>query len=175
MEYTSLRDLKHDPELATALGNMVVAWAHAESTLLLTLARVTGASAHMAQAGYYRIPTFESRTKFILGLMAEWHPPPADFSREKIIKAVEKLSKLASARNGWVHGDWCVAADKSHTVIFDHRADSESPHRRRPVKAADVRNHNEAVLKRAEELDDLILSDELLASPEKPQRPFDGQ
>lgn len=174
MKYHSLRNLKHDPELATALGNMVVAWAHAETVLLLTLARVTGASVHMAQAGYYRVPTFESRTKFILGLMAEWHPA-ADFDREEILKAVEKLSKLASARNGWVHGDWCVAADKSHTVIFDHRTESGSPHRRRPVKAADIRNHNEAVLKRAAELDDLILTDELLASPEKPQRPFDGQ
>src|SRR5437868_11802363 len=148
MDNKSLRNLEHYPELATALGNMVVAWAHAETSLLFTLARVTGASVHMAQAGYYRIPTFESRTKFILALMQEWHPLAAEFNRGTIIKAVEKLSKLASARNGWVHGDWCVAADKSETVIFDHRADSQSAHRRRPVKAADVRNHNEAVLKR---------------------------
>jgi hypothetical protein len=34
MKYFGLRHLSHAPDLAAALGNMVVAWAYAEHTLL---------------------------------------------------------------------------------------------------------------------------------------------
>jgi hypothetical protein len=61
----ALRDLSHDPKLAEALGNMVVAWAYAEETLIFSLARVADINLNMALAGLHRLPTFESRIKFI--------------------------------------------------------------------------------------------------------------
>jgi hypothetical protein len=114
--YQSLRDLSHDPELSRALGNMIVTWAHAETILIHALARVSGMTANMAQTGYYRLPTFEARTNFILALINEWDG--AGFPKNDIVTEIQKLGKLAGTRNGWVHGDWCVSKDKKETVIF---------------------------------------------------------
>jgi hypothetical protein len=157
--FYSLEDLSHDTKLAEALGNMVVAWAYAEQRLLGTLARITGTGLNMCLAGCFRIPTFEARTKFVLALITEWRT--TEFDRENIAKAVEKLSKLASARNHWIHGDWCANRGKTITVIFNHRVPIESPERRKPVKAADVLNHCAAVRARAETLARLIRYDSL--------------
>jgi hypothetical protein len=152
--FYSLRDLSHDPKIAAALGNMVVAWAHAEDILLQVISRVTGAKLNMALAGYYRIPTFESRTKFILAILSEWQT--AHYDKDAVTKTVEKLGKLASTRNQWIHGNWCTNKDKTLTVIFNHRAHEDSAERRKPVKAADILNRCEAVKRRAQELADLI-------------------
>ena len=70
----------------------------------------------MAQTGYYRLPTFEARTNFILALINEWDG--AGFPKNDIVTEIQKLGKLAGTRNGWVHGDWCVSKDKKETVIF---------------------------------------------------------
>jgi hypothetical protein len=77
----ALRDLSHDPNLAEALGNMVVAWAYAEETLIFSLARVADINLNMALAGLHRLPTFESRIKFIRALISEWKPP-SGFDKE---------------------------------------------------------------------------------------------
>ena len=118
--FHALTDLSHDPKLAEALGNMVIAWAYAEESLIGALSRISGMSLNKAQAGFYRIPTFESRIKFIRALIT------------------------------------LATDDYSELYVFDMRADAESDARRKPVKAADVRNHNQAVLLRADALRALI-------------------
>ncbi len=152
--YTSLPHLGKHPDIANALGNMVVVWANAETSLLSALARVSGMSLNMALAGYYRIPTFEARAKFILALVAEWKTDEA--SKEAMSTAVEKLAKLASTRNHWFHGDWSISDDpKADVVIFDQRAVPESPQRRKPVKANDIIQHCVAVAKRTADVNEL--------------------
>jgi len=152
--FHALTDLSHDPKLAEALGNMVIAWAYAEESLIGALSRISGMSLNKAQAGFYRIPTFESRIKFIRALITEWNTK--EFNTAAIDTAIDKLSHLSSARNHWVHGCWLATDDYSELYVFDMRADAESDARRKPVKAADVRNHNQAVLLRADALRALI-------------------
>jgi len=152
--FHALTDLSHDPKLAEALGNMVIAWAYAEQSLIGALSRISGMSLNKAQAGFYRIPTFESRIKFIRALITEWNTK--EFNTAAIDTAIDKLSHLSSARNHWVHGCWLATDDYSELYVFDMRADAESDARRKPVKAADVRNHNQAVLLRADALRALI-------------------
>jgi hypothetical protein len=53
-------DVENYPELAAALGNMVVAWAAAKTALVATLARSTGMTRNRCTIAYYRIPTFEA-------------------------------------------------------------------------------------------------------------------
>jgi hypothetical protein len=149
-----LQDLSHDSKLAEALGNMVVAWAHAENILLQVISRVTGIGQNMAIAGYYRIPTFESRTKFILAIISRWETTRYD--KDTITKTIEKLGSLAAARNQWIHGHWCTNYERTRTVIFNHRVPATSLNRRKPIKEADVLNHCEAVNKRASDLASLI-------------------
>jgi hypothetical protein len=150
----NIKDLSHDPKLAQALGNMVVAWAYAEVMPFATLARITGIGLNMAMIGHYRIPTFESRVKFTLALLSQWET--AEFDKAQIETAIEKLAGLASTRNHWVHGDWCANKEKTETIIYNQRASIGSKDRRKPIKAADVENHSEAVNKRSVALGELI-------------------
>jgi len=109
--FHALTDLSHDPKLAEALGNMVIAWAYAEESLIGALSRISGMSLNKAQAGFYRIPTFESRIKFIRALITEWNTK--EFNTAAIDTAIDKLSHLSSARNHWVHGCWLATDDYS--------------------------------------------------------------
>jgi hypothetical protein len=160
MQYRTISGLAHDPELAAALGDMIVVWAYAETILINTTTRVLGSNLNKIQAGYYRIPTFEARVKYLNALIEHWKPEPR-FDKNKIAKAVERLSKLAITRNEWVHGDWCAAEDGSHVVVFNHRVPGSSPRRTKPVKAHDVEHHVNTVRTRARELFHLIDHDSL--------------
>src|SRR5262245_6640315 len=113
--FRNIDNIEHEPALAQALGNMLVAWAFAEYALVDTTRCVLGIDSNMAWVGYYRIPTFEARVKFIRALITEWDQPQD--VKDKVDTAVEKLSKLSMTRNGWVHGDWCSNEDRSETVI----------------------------------------------------------
>jgi hypothetical protein len=165
MGYRDITSFDHDPELATALGNMVAAWAYAESTLCCVLARVSGMNINMAIMGFYRIPTFESRRKFIQALLVEWQKP-GKYDKEAIVKEVDAISDLSGTRNDWVHGVWCINTDKpSESAIFDFRK-LENKGRRKEVKAPDVRNHVAAVVARSKRLSALIDRANLIADAE---------
>jgi hypothetical protein len=153
-QYFTLKDLNHDPDLARALGDMVIAWAYAETILIGVLACIMNSGLNIIQAGYYRIPTFEARIKFIRSLIPDWNT--TKFDKAAIDNEVEKLSSISSKRNHWIHGDWCRERTSGTVVIFDHRSELTSPNRRKPVKAIDVKNHADTVRKRADALSTLI-------------------
>ena len=153
MRAYDIDNLDHDNALAIALGNMVVAWARAEAVLSFVLAAVCGLDANMATIGYYRIPTFEARTKFLRALITEWQTDKYD--KEAISTAITKLNALARSRNDWVHGLWCLNDETQETMIFDFRRDVEKG-RRKPVKAGDVAQHVLAVRLKTNELHHLI-------------------
>jgi hypothetical protein len=150
MGYIDLDNLRHEPKIAESLGNMVVAWARAESVLTNTFACVVNIHLNMAIMAFSRVPTFEAKIKVVRAALTEWKPKQYD--RDAIDKAVDKLSKLARARNDWVHGVWCRDQEgRRETVIFDFRA-PEADGRRKPVAAPDIENHIEAVKKRTADL-----------------------
>ena len=153
--YSSLRTLAHDRDLAAALGDMVIAWAYAEEALLGAITRILGSRLNLVQAGYYGMPTINARIQFAQGLITEWDCP-GEFDKDTISFEIDKLGKLASAPNHWIHGNWCSTKDRSETVIFDHRSHRDSSKRRKPIKSADVNNHTVAVLAKADALSGLI-------------------
>lgn len=153
--HPDLDNLDHDPELAAALGNMIVAWARAETALVNVFALVTAVDFNMASVACYRIPSFEARCKVIQALLEVWplHPPTR---RVALAKHVQKLKNLAAARNRWVHGLWCLEERTGKTVLFDLRQPESESKRRRIVKANDVLNHTKAVRLRTEAIDELV-------------------
>jgi hypothetical protein len=153
MKIHDLANLDHDHELAKALGNMVVAWAHAETALTFTFAAICGIDVNMATIGYHRIPTFEARTKFVRGLITEW--TTTKYKKQAIDDAIDKLAALSITRNEWVHGLWCINRDANETMVFNFKREAESG-RRKPVKATDVNQHVEAVRRRTNALRKLI-------------------
>lgn len=161
MNYYVLENFDHDPEIAKALGQMVAAWAFADTMLLSVIARICDISLNMAMSGYHSIPTFEARNNFIRAIAKEWNTD--EFDKNDIITALDKLAKLAGTRNRYVHGDWCADKNKNETVIFNHRASLASAERRKPVKAHDIRLHAETVVSRAKALGALVRWKELKA------------
>jgi len=159
--YHSLSTLNAHQDLSAELGNMVVAWAFAENMLIHVMSRVSSLGLNMSQNGYYRIPTINSRMQFIIALIDDWETKVYD--KLAILQEIEGLGKLSTTRNHWVHGNWCVGGTSKEVVTFDHRAKIGSSSRRKPVKAADVKNHNEAVLTRANALKKLVDANSLVA------------
>ncbi|MBY0337735.1 MAG: hypothetical protein K2X11_14050 [Acetobacteraceae bacterium] len=152
MKFYDLSDLNHDPAIAQAMGNLVVAWSRAETALGFALAAVTSMDVNVAQQGYFRIPTFEARYKFIVEVLR--HGNFEETWRGAMIRAVEKLAKLSSTRNSYIHGSWCVEGTSNKTVLFHLRVDGDG--RRQEVKAADIKQHCEAVLGRVADLRELL-------------------
>jgi hypothetical protein len=145
--YTLIYNLDHDKDVAVALGNMVVAWSYAETMLVDCLVKITKMSPRMAQMGYYRIPTFESRTKFIVSIIHHWKATKK--RKDEVEKAIEKLAKLSATRNKWMHNRWAKEKDGNGCVIFDYRNLPETKGRRAEVKAHDINLHCETVILRA--------------------------
>ena len=168
-KFYGISDLDHDPPLATSLGEMLIVWAAAETVLMMTLSCVLDTDLNQIEPAYYRIPTFEARTKFIRALLLEWETE--EYNKTAISEAVDKLASLSATRNGWVHSVWCVKGKQS--VIIDFRAAVGSKDRLRPVKGADVKNHNDAVRRRTENLQDEIRPwlDKYFGSPGGQARP----
>jgi len=152
--YTLAPNLDHDPDLAIALGNMVVTWANAEGALWDVMHVVTGLEINTCIAIYHRIPTFESRVKVVREMLAKWDSPKHDI--QKIDNTIYKLSQLALKRNRLIHGTWATSPKKDKTVVFNYRRPAGTPERTRAVKASDINQHCEAVQRRALQIVELL-------------------
>jgi hypothetical protein len=152
--YFGIATLDHDEELAQAVGNMIVTWSSAEVTMQIILAKITGLDWPMVMTMYYRIPTFEARTKIIRAMLEEWETKKYD--PKKIAHALGKLASLSVTRNGWVHGKWALSLDETETVVFNHREKANTPGRRKPVTASAVNNHAAAVRRWRDQLQEFL-------------------
>jgi hypothetical protein len=151
--YYDLWDLQGHDDIAIALGNMVIAWQTAETQILFAMIAVTGMSSNQALDSFYRIPTFESRTKFVQAAILEWKPKKYD--KEAISKAIAAISTLAATRNNWIHNAWSRGNVDGKIVVFNMRAALDKG-RIKPVKAHDIRLHTATVIERARELKALL-------------------
>lgn len=145
--FGGLRNLNHDPELAKALGDMVVVWSNAEQSLVNVLHRMSSLPYPMAVAAYYKIPTFEARVKVIRAMLCEWKTDKYDI--KAIDRAVLKLNVLARTRNKYVHRTWLIRNLSSETYLCNYRTETEDPDRMELVNVSVVRNHVSAVERRA--------------------------
>jgi len=168
MAINSLPNLQKYPDVANALGEMLIAWARMDGALIGALARTSGANLHQMQRGFHHLPTFETRIRFIRSLISEW--PASGFDRDAIDKCIEKIGKLASARNHWVHGDWCDDTTQNLPVMFNHRTQQIAT--MTTVRAHDINSHVQAVRERTEELETLIRFSELVDAAAAPRNSY---
>ncbi|MEF2074955.1 hypothetical protein [Consotaella aegiceratis] len=146
--YTDIDSFDRDPEIATALGNMVVAWATAETALMFAMCAICEISTDMAHFGFYRIPTFEARVKFLQGMIPAWST--TQYDKDEISRTIDRISRLSATRNNWVHGVWSKHRSTDEVVVFNFRA-KEGSGRIKPVKAQDI-NHHAMTLRQATNL-----------------------
>lgn len=119
MAYKDLSQLGDHPDIAQALGNMIVAWSYAETAIQFALASVCGMPVNQAMMGYYRIPTFEARVKVIQAMIPEWKTDKHD--KEAIAKTIASISGLAATRNGWVHNIWAIDTTTGGAAVINLR------------------------------------------------------
>lgn len=134
------------PDLASALGDMMLAWGKAEEEQVLLFAAILQISGDKASRLYQKLPNFRSRTQALLTLI-DLHPEYA------VTKAdVLKLSKLSKTRNGYVHGLFIKDQASSAIRLCDLDEPYTSKARMRTTKANDVRTHADAVRQAASAL-----------------------
>lgn len=149
--YSPIRSSAKAPTLATALGDMMLAWTEAEHAQSLAFAVMLNTSLYKATRLYQKLPNFRSRTQALFALI-ELHP---EF--DSIRPSVSGLSSLSKTRNDWVHGNFIQSwetPDDIRAINLDENL--ESPKRSKPIKAADIHNHAEAVRVRATALETTI-------------------
>lgn len=150
--FDDIWDLDHDPELAEAIGNLIVVWAAAESRLVWVLSIVCQVDINRANEIYHQMPTFDSRIKVLRAFLADWRSKK--YKVAEIARVMAALSRLSKTRNHWVHGSWMKAEDSDLTVIVNFRAKRDQ--RGKVIKVADVDNHLEAVRTQISRLYDLV-------------------
>jgi hypothetical protein len=127
------------PDLASALGDMVLAWAGAEEKQVFLFSQILNITANRAERLYQEYSNFRSRTH-ALETLIELHP---NFASTKPL--VSKLSALSMTRNLYVHGMFLQSRDSSEIRLCNLGA-SESSHKRiRPTKPHDIIQHANAV------------------------------
>ncbi len=160
MAFNDISNLDQHPDVAQALGDMIVAWSYAETAIQFAMASICDIPVNQAMMGYYRIPTFESRVKFLQAMIPEWKTTKHD--KTAIATTIDAIAGLSGTRNNWVHSVWSTSQETGEPVVINLRA-HEAKGRVKPVKAHDIRHHADTVVKHAKALRKLV--------PEQPLQP----
>ena len=150
--YIEMDDLSHDPQIATALGNLIVAWSGAEMMLGICMSQVFNVEENMALDSFFLIPTFESRTKFLSMAIVGWENPKK-IDKEKLTAIIDRYSTLSAQRNSWVHNSWCKHHKTDRTVVVSHRKRQD---RVKIINAHSITQHNKAVIEQTRLLSDIF-------------------
>ena len=103
--------LDHAPEIAHALGDVIVAWSHAESVVLALFQSLTRLEYSECATVFYSIPNFEGRIRLVKNV-AKSRPKLKDRA-DALMTALEGLRGLSVTRNSYVHHAWAADAEGS--------------------------------------------------------------
>lgn len=144
--YAPVWNALNAPEIATALGDMILAWSRAEHEQIVAFSIILTVPEHAGSRLYQKLPNFRSRTQALLTLVECY--PEFDALKRHILK----LSKLSKTRNGIVHGKIISGNGRKDVRLIDQNEPLDSPSRSRPIKAADISNHADAVRRCCDEM-----------------------
>ena len=128
-----------DQELATAIGDVILAWNMAEYDQVAMMAAMLNIPFNRASQLYHRIPNFRGRTQALYALVG------CTEGFDELCPFIAKYSKLSKTRNAIVHGAFIRSWDGTDTRRVRLDEPSDSQHRSAPTKANDIRQHAEAV------------------------------
>lgn len=153
--YFATASLDYAPDIAKALGEIIIAWSYSEFVTLALFQSLTDRSYGECAAIFGSIPTFDGRVRLIKNIAKSSGKKD---EHERIFTALEGLRGLGATRNSYVHQSWTANADGTETVTFNYLEPKGSPGRRREIKAHDLLNHAEAVRRKATNLCNEILN-----------------
>ena len=137
------------PKIASALGEVVAAWSYAESVVVRLLACILR-DVQIAEAIYYSTPTFDGRVRMIKSVINATSLQEAH--KEAALKAIEGLRGLSGTRNSYIHNRIIHNQQGTEAHMIAPAQPPGSPARGKPMKAADIMAHADAVIKRAHQV-----------------------
>jgi hypothetical protein len=143
---SAIRRATDAPDLATALGDIILAWSMADSYLMQCVGAMLSLDDHKAKRVYYKIASFDARVKMILTLV-DLFP---DF--KPICRHVLKLSSLSKRRNAYVHNAYLAEIGGSGLWLVDYGQALDHERRSKPARPSDMHQHADAVRRSAERL-----------------------
>ena len=96
--YRPIWSANDDAELATAIGDVILAWNIAEYDQVAMMAAMLNIPFDRASQLYHRIPNFRGRTQALYALMG------CTDGFSELSPFIAKYSKLSKTRNAIVHG-----------------------------------------------------------------------
>jgi hypothetical protein len=151
--------------IATALGDMILAWSRAELAQINCMGAMLGVDEDKACKLYSRLPTFRQRSLALLALI-ELYP-----RFEAVKKPLLKLNGLSKTRNDLVHGFY-VKDGFGDVRVVDLKAPLDHDERSKPVVAFDVHQHAYTVRVWTKKLNESVF--EIVGTDESPALDLGG-
>ena len=139
MIYRPIWSASDNQDLATAIGDVILAWTQAEYDLVAMLAAMLDIPMNRASQLYHKIPNFRGRVQVLYTLMA------CTDVFEQFRPFISKLSSLSKTRNAIVHGAFIRAVEGLEIRRVRLDEPSESDNRSAVTKAHDIRQHADTV------------------------------
>lgn len=135
-----------NPELASAIGDVILAWTQAEWELVGMMAAMLGVSHTKASSLYHQISNFHGRTQALYALVE------TSEGFDGLKPFIAKFSKLSKRRNEIVHGLYIseFGTDKLYRAKMDESHDH--PRRSVQTKPNDIAQHAQRVREECERL-----------------------
>lgn len=161
--------LRHDPELAMALGEMTARWSYVEWLLYQLLKHLAELDWEKASAIMYAVTATSARID-IVRTVAE-RLPKSDARRARAVSALEKVVALCSRRNALVHHTWVEEWPDGKIWTFDYRAEPDTQARRKRQTAHSIKRFCDDIadcLQELSEAADARMPDEQIAAFKMP-------
>lgn len=137
--YRPIWSANDDAELATAIGDVILAWNMAEYDQVAMMAAMLNIPFNRASQLYHRIPNFRGRTQALYALIG------CTEGFDELTAFIAKYSKLSKTRNNIVHGAFIRSYDGKELRRISLDEPVGAPRRSIVTKANDIRQHADAV------------------------------
>ena len=147
--FTTISTLDDYPETARLLGNLTVAWSHAERVLYLAFWVASETTQQKAFEIYENLPNLQTRYKLAVALLKQDqanHP-----KLPELIGSLQTLVHCFQIRNELVHRTW-VRNKEGTLALLDHRMNKKAP-KLRSIRDDEIR----ATIKSINETSDKVI------------------
>lgn len=123
-QFSTISTLDSSPETARLLGNLTVAWSHAERILYLAFWVASETNQQKAFEIFESMPNFRAQYDLAISLFKQ-----NDADHPKFPALIDHLGKLVQCfqiRNELTHRTW-VKSDDGKIGLLDHRLNKKSP------------------------------------------------
>lgn len=137
--YRPIQSAEDHPSLATAIGDVILAWTEAESIQVAMLAAMLNVPHHKGSQLYHQIPNFRARTKTLYAMATVTE------GFDELTPFIARFSRLSKTRNEIVHG--AFIQEWGGTELRRVRLDEPIGSKNRSIitKPNDIKQHADAV------------------------------